>query len=302
MRRRGLSQPGILVTGAGGFVGGAVARGLQATSEYNIIGVSRKATPDLETCGIRVLQCDLERGFSFDEPLDFIIHCAAVQDFELLPVKDFIEANLAITENIARFGKSAGVKGVIYASSVTLHGDIRGGKLDELSDRVNPSVFGVSKCLCETILRNYAAYFPTIALRLCGVVGPDAGATRTWLSKVKSQAICGEDITIVNADKPFNNLVHADDLLRFIRLLIKVGFSGFNAFPIASREPITISEVVGAVVEGIGSSSRIIDKGPSENSFIISNDFATKRFGYEPLTVRDNLRKFAVSTVCSESR
>src|SRR5450631_856096 len=105
MKQRDISQPRILVTGTGGFVGGAVARGLHATGEYEVIGISHKIDPELEAHGVRLLQCDLEKGLALDERVDFIIHCAAVQDFEVLQVKDFIEANLAITENIANFGK-----------------------------------------------------------------------------------------------------------------------------------------------------------------------------------------------------
>jgi nucleoside-diphosphate-sugar epimerase len=285
----------ILVTGAGGFIGGALAHGLMATRDHEVIGMYCKTLPDLKVPGLKMQQCDLTYGVNLDGPVDFIVHCAALQEFEGIPVNDYVTANLAIIENVARYGKQAGVKGVIFASSISLHGEITCGVVDEHTDRTNPTVYGISKYLCEAVLQDYEAYFPVVALRLCGVVG--RGAKNIWLSKVRALAERGEDITIFNPDKQFNNILHTDDLLHFLLLLIEKGFTGFNAFPVASIESLSMRDVVNEIVEGLNSHSRIIDKGPSGNPFLISSEYAINRFGYIPSKVLDSLRKFTVSAV-----
>jgi nucleoside-diphosphate-sugar epimerase len=251
--------------------------------------------PDLKVTGIRIQQCDLRDGVNLVEPVDYIVHCAAVQECAGSSDKKFIDANLAITENVAQYARQVGVKGVIFASSISYYGNVECRVVDENTDRINPSLYGVSKYLCELVLQEYKEYFPVVALRLCGVVG--RGSMNNWLSRVRLLAERDEDIPIVNSVMPFNNVLHTDDLLSFMSLLIENGFSGFNAFPIASCEPITIQETVNEVVKGLNSRSKIIDKGSNGNSFIISSEFASRHFGYIPSLVRDNLQKFTALAV-----
>jgi len=283
----------ILVTGAGGFIGGALIQGFMASCKHEVIGMYCKKLPDLKVANLRMQQCDLTDRMNLDEPVDYIVHCAAVQDFEGIPVKEYIDANLAMTENVANYAKRAGVKGVVFTSSISLYGEIKCSVVDENTDRVNPTLYGESKYLCEAILQNYKEFFPVVALRLCGVVG--RGARNIWLSRVRALAERGEDISIFNSDKPFNNILHTGDIFSFLSLLIERGFAGFNAFPLASIEPVSIREVVEEVIKEMNSHSRIIDKGSMKNSFIISSEYAIKHFDYIPSQVRDALRRYAVS-------
>jgi nucleoside-diphosphate-sugar epimerase len=285
----------ILVTGAGGFIGGALARGLIETGIHEVTGIYHNTLSDLKVPGLTMQRCDLREGVILAEPVEYIVHCAAVQEYEGLPVKSYIDANLAITDNLAGYAKQVGVKGIIFASSISLHGEIMSGVVDEHTGRINPTLYGVSKYLCEALLRDYEAYFPVIALRLCGVVGN--GARKTWLSRVRESAERGEDVAIFNSDMAFNNILHTDDMISFLAVLIERGFTGFNAFPLASRDPISIREVVDEVVTGLKSQSRIIDKGTGGNPFLISNEYAISHFGYVPAQVRDSLRRFAVASV-----
>jgi nucleoside-diphosphate-sugar epimerase len=280
----------ILVTGAGGFIGGTLAQGLVANSRHEVIGMYHNKSPDMKTAGLRMFQCDLVDGINLTEHVDYIVHCAAVQNPAGCSVKGYIDANLAITENVAEYAKQTGVKGVVFISSISMHGKIRCAVVDENTDRINPTLYGDSKYLCEAVLRDYAAFFPVVALRLCGVVG--RGTRNNWLSRVRALAESGEDIPIYNSDMPFNNILHTDDLLGFLSLLIESGFNGFSAFPVASIEPLSIRDTVDEVVKGVNSSSRIIDKGPNGNSFIISSEYASRHFGYIPTPVRGSLRKY----------
>jgi UDP-glucose 4-epimerase len=281
----------ILVTGACGFVGSALVHGFYETGEHDIIGLHLGRIPDRVSSAAKWVQTDLVESVPRIEGIDYIVHCASIQNDRSMPVKEFITANLAMAGNIAAYGKKTGIKGFIFVSSVSLHGEVRADVLDEKTDRVNPAVYGQSKHLCELLLQEYREAFPVVALRLCGVVGP--GAANIWLARVLAQAMRGESIGIVNANRPFNNLVHIDDLARFMLSLMTKGFSGHCAFPIASSAPISIREVVSEIIAAAGSSSKIADNGATKNSFVISNDLAVSRFGYEPSDVIANLRKYA---------
>lgn len=282
----------VLVTGVGGFIGGTLARGFVEVGKLEVIGLYHNTVPEVIVPGLRIQRCDLRSGVNLTETVDFIVHCAAIQQQECLSVKNFIDANLAMTESVAGYARQVGAKGLILISSISLHGEIKCGIVDEHTSRINPTLYGISKYLCEEVLRDYEVYFPTVALRLCGVVG--SGAKNIWLSRVRDFANCGEDIAIFNSHAEFNNILHADDVLRFMMLLFEREFTGFNAFPIGSMAPMSIREVIEETVKGLKSHSRIIDEGVRGDSFLISSDYAIKNFGYMPAQVRESLRKYMV--------
>jgi len=282
----------ILVTGASGFVGRAIMKGLVQTGRHEVVGLSRRLPSQWEIPGARCICCDLTEGVALAEQVDYIVHCAAARNLQNTPLRNFMAANLAMTGNVAKYGSDVGVKGVIFTSSVSIHGEIRAEVVDENTAITNPTAYGISKSLCERILQDYQRYFPVVALRLCGVVGP--GAENVWLARVLSAALRGEAIHIVNAQRPFNNVLHTDDILRFVLSLTENGFSGFNAFPLASGFPLTIRSVVEEIVRGTSSAARIIDDGVTDYSYTISNDYAIDHFNYEPGEVMANVMKYVL--------
>jgi len=282
-----------MVTGAGGFIGGALTAGLQGTGSCALVAQSRSTAPAGLAAGIRWLQCDLRKEIPLDDAVDYIVHCAALQDYSRMPVKDFIDCNRAMTEQVAAYGRKTGVRGIIFTSSISLHGQISTKLVDEYTEIVNPSPYGFSKQVCERALLAQSADIPAVALRLCGVVG--AGAKNIWLSSVLRSARCGEPVEIHNAESLFNNLLHTDDLVVFVQNLMRSGFTGFSAFPLASRLPMTIRDVAAEIISAVGSSSKIVDKGVAGTAYLISNEYAGSRFGYQPAEVATNLVKFARS-------
>jgi len=293
MEQGALKAMRVMVTGAGGFIGGALAAGLQRTGRCDLVAQSRSAAPAGLPAGISWLQCDLLKGIPLDDTVDYIVHCAALQDYSRMPVKDFIDCNRAMTEQVAAYASKVGAKGIIFASSISLHGQISTRLVDEHTEVVNPSPYGVSKQVCERALSAQSADIPAVALRLCGVVG--TGAKDIWLSRVLRSARCGEPVEIHNAESLFNNLLHTDDLVVFVQNLMRSGFTGFSAFPLASRLPMTIRDVAAQIISSCGSFSEIVDKGSAGDPYLISNEYAVSRFGYVPSDVMTNLIKFARS-------
>jgi nucleoside-diphosphate-sugar epimerase len=281
----------ILVTGADGFIGRIIAEGLQKRGGYEVVGLCRAGIPEKNLPGMTWVVSDLlSREVPLLQDLDYIVHTASVQDSRGLTISDFIGMNLAMTENVANLGRRAGVKGVVHTSSIDVHGEVRSGILDENTDRINPSLYGVSKYLCERLLEENCSSFSTISLRLCGVIGP--GAHRGWIASVLAHAIAGESIGIYNETEMFNNVIHTDDILQLLLILFTSGFTGFKAFPIASSGSVPIRNVVEQIVEAVGSSSKIVSTAAKAKPFMISSCFAMDRFMYAPTAVSDNLGKY----------
>ena len=107
-----------LVTGGGGFLGGAIVRGLQADG-HDVVSISRGRYPELEALGVRCVQGDLARGEGLREALkgvETVFHTAAkagvwgARD-------DYMRANVDGTRHVLKAVQEAGIRTLVYTSS-----------------------------------------------------------------------------------------------------------------------------------------------------------------------------------------
>jgi len=161
------------VTGANGFVGHALCR--QAVAQgFRVRGATRTACPmgnGVENVGV----CALGKSTNWIaalEGVDVVIHLAArvhvMKDEATDPLAKFLAVNLHGTENLARQAVRAGVKRLVYVSSIKVNGDgcphplplshgERGERVYRESDAPNPQgSYAVSKWQAEQALRQVA--------------------------------------------------------------------------------------------------------------------------------------------------
>ena len=102
----------------------------------------------------------------------------------------------------------------------------------------------------------------------------------------------GGTANVRNPDALFNNVVHIDDLARFVDTLLATLPPGHQVTTIAAADPLPIREVVGLLqtAAGPGAAVRYRQEG---HSFLISNEHA-RTLGYRPATVRDAVQRFAM--------
>ncbi len=107
-----------LVTGAGGFLGGAVARQLLARGD-RVKSVSRGDYPHLKAAGIEHVRADLADPKAVADVVagvDAVFHVAAKAGI-WGPRDEFVKANVIATENVIAACRSADVKRLIFTSS-----------------------------------------------------------------------------------------------------------------------------------------------------------------------------------------
>ncbi|MBI3480403.1 MAG: SDR family oxidoreductase [Nitrosomonadales bacterium] len=153
-----------LVTGANGFVGKPLCEELLARG-HAVKGAVRTPLP-LADHVEAVVVGDIDGGTDWQralEGVDVVIHLAArvhvMRDDAVDPLAEFLKVNLQGTENLAHQAAHAGVKRLVYASSVKVNGEQTAG--DEVfteSDTANPQdPYGVSKWQAEQALRRIAS-------------------------------------------------------------------------------------------------------------------------------------------------
>ena len=169
----------LLVTGAAGFIGGAIAKRLLEEG-YNVITIDnlttgfKKNVPD---------GCEFIYGNDFDDEvleglkdrnIDGIIHIAGQSSGEVSfsnPVYD-LRTNTESTLKLLDFARKKGVERFIYASSMAVYGDQDPDFVDERSATIPKSFYAVGKLASENYMRIFTQFgISCTALRFFNVYG-----------------------------------------------------------------------------------------------------------------------------------
>ena len=134
-----------LVTGATGFIGGNLARALSARGE-DVRALVRPGANDLAIRDTEVRQTpgDLLDCGSLVRAADgceTVYHCAATYAFWSKRSGDIYDTNVAGTQNLLNAARRAGVRRVVFTSSVSTIGlpSVHGAGIDELGTEEMPA-------------------------------------------------------------------------------------------------------------------------------------------------------------------
>lgn len=147
-----------LVTGANGFVGKPLCNELFARGQ-SVCAAVRSAN-SLTQKGDATIVGSIDGETNWRDALrgvEVVIHLAArvhvMKDDVADPLSEFLKVNLSGTENLARQAVQAGVKRLVYVSSIKVNGDNATQAYLE-SDTPNPQdPYGISKWRAEEALR-----------------------------------------------------------------------------------------------------------------------------------------------------
>lgn len=287
----------ILITGAGGFIGKYLAESLLADN-HEVIAIYRNTKPIIQSASshIRFEKLDLSKSLQRIEPVDVVIHTAA--HTHLIPnstAYDYVQANVMGMLNLTNYMKAFRPRIFIYFSTLSVYGEVNVKELDEETPLNKPEIYGLSKYMGELILKEFVDWFPSICIRLPGVVGP--GYFTPWLGKVLSKALKNEAIMIYNPDSMFNNVVDLIELKRFISLIIESGFVGSDSVNLAASEPIQVQEVLDLIISLTSSKSKIITQNTSKQSFSIKIEKFKKLFGFKPVTTKEIVSRYVAENM-----
>ena len=276
-----------LVTGASGFVGSFVVDELLRNG-FDVVGTYRTAMSNC--CGkskCQIIQVDLTRGFNFPNNVDVIVHTAAQTMTPNASVIDYAKNNILTMKNVVDYAIQTKVKKIINFSSISIYGTIQDPIVNENTKIMNPSAYGITKYLAELILQEIGSMVPSLSLRLPGIV--PKMSEELWLSKVCNKVYNNENIEIYNPNSQFNNAIYIRDLCKFIISLINMDFVGADAITLGCASPLTINDVVQYIISNCDSTASISVNQEKKNSFLISNDKATRKYGYVPAPLKDIL-------------
>lgn len=282
----------ILITGAGGFVGGYIARYLQENG-YDVTGVVHHSMGKQD---FPVYVADLAHSLDVEEHFDVIVHAAGERPlrrgehhaYKHQDVQSFKQNNIDSMSNVLAFAERKKVKRIIYLSSIGIYGEFHKTIIDEQADIINPDTYGVTKYVAECLLRDKKS-IDKIILRMPGIVGPSA--QDVWFTNVIEKMKRNEDITIFSPDFQTKNFVWLDDLAKFVDKLIQTKQWKYDVLNLACKQSASVREIVTEMKRVTGSLSAIIVDNSMRQPFCLDNSRALA-MGYEGISPLDIVRKF----------
>jgi len=254
----------ILVTGATGFVGGAVARELTAQGNMKVLAAVRQKCgnlPDsIEQYVVGGLASDTDYGDVFGD-VDVVIHAAArvhvmadkVQD----PLAEFRNVNVDGTLHLARQAVQAGVKRFVFISSIKVNGEATHGQPFRPDDVVHPEgPYGLSKWEAEQGLFTLAAEtgMDVVVIRPPLIYGPGVKANFLrmfqWVQR---------DIPLpLGAIHNQRSLVALENLVDFIVLCATHPRAANEVFLISDDEDVSTSDLLRKVAKALDKPAHLI--------------------------------------------
>lgn len=244
-----------VITGASGFVGAAVARRLVAVG-HQVRAMVRPTSnrANLEGLGLEVVVGDLRDRASLDAALadqEALFHVAA--DYRMWTPKpqELIDSNVAGTANIMDAASAAGVRRIVYCSSVAALGyGVNGVPTDELTPSTLGEKIGLykrSKFLAEAeVLKRVTDGLPAVIVNPSAPMGPrDIKPTPT--GRIVVEAAKGKMPAYVDTGL---NVVHVDDVAEGHLLAFEHGKIGEKY--ILGGENLTLLELLTMIAEETG--------------------------------------------------
>lgn len=224
--------------------------------------------------------------------IDVIIHIAASLSGD---TNTLIRNNIEATKSLVCWAEQERIKRFIYISTVSVYGAVE-GELCETSDMNNTSIYGLTKHLAESIVKE-SEIPEKLIIQLPRMIGPyvnlkdikDSG----FLTMTK-KILMGEDVTCFIPETAYNNYLHVSELGVFLKhLLNKDKWAENETVLLGAQERLTMLQILQIMRDAIGSKSKIIanSNGSKPECSLINIDKA-KKMGFCPCTAESMLKRF----------
>jgi nucleoside-diphosphate-sugar epimerase len=250
----------ILVTGATGFVGGALVNRLAAESRFEDVVAAVRRSDCSRPEGIRKIQVgDLSPTTDWTKALQgvgSVVHCAArvhvMQDETSDPLQAYREVNVSGTLNLARQAAQAGVHRFVFVSSIKVNGEAtqfaRPFRTDDTPAPADP--YGLSKLEAEQGLREIESItsMEVVIVRPPLVYGPGVKANFASMMRWVARGIPLPLGSIHNA----RSLVALDNLVDLLITCVTHPAAAGQTFLVSDGEDVSTTELLRQTAQVMG--------------------------------------------------
>ena len=255
----------VLVTGAGGFLGGRTVEILRERFGWDVVPLVRspKSAARLARWPIDVALGDVCSPEDMARALrgcDAVVHCAVGTDW---PPEAARKVTVDGTRTVAEAALAAGVRRFVHISTFFVHQRDKDGILDETTPLAPPETdgYGQAKLAAERALERVARKgLNTIVLRPVRIYGP---FSKTFTIR-PLQALAAGRFVIRGPDVPAN-MVYVDNVVEAIACAIEAPDAlGGSAYLIADPEQVSLGEFYASFARPAGLVVRTAPEAGSE--------------------------------------
>lgn len=298
-----LKRRKILVTGAGGFIGGhlveqlvkegACVRALVRYNSRNNQGMLECLQNSIRT-EIEVIPGDLkdpETVFDAVKGMQIVFHLGALIaiPYSYVHPREAIETNIMGTLNVLNAARKHEVKKIIHTSTSEVYGTAQYVPIDEKHPLQGQSPYSASKIGADKIVESfYRSYgLPIATIRPFNTYGPRQSA-RAVIPTIISQVLSGAKVYLGSL-APTRDLTYVADTVKgFIKIAESEKTVG-EVINIGSNFEISIGElstkiikIIGKKVKIISSLGRIRPQDSEVERLLADNSKAKRMLGWEP--------------------
>lgn len=248
----------ILVTGAAGFIGAAIAKKMLALG-HEVVTVDNLSTGYIDNipANVKFYQGDLQDATLIAKlekyKFEAIFHIAGQSSGEISfdnPVYD-LQTNAQSTLLLLKLAIAIGCKKFFYASTMSVYGDQPDEPIDENRTTFPKSFYGVGKLASERYLDIYQKFgIDCVALRLFNVYGPGQNMSNLRQGMVSiflKQALDGKSIVVKGSKDRYRDFVYIDDVVNAFLLAYTSGLKGYNVYNVGTGIRTTIESAINLI-------------------------------------------------------
>lgn len=246
-----------LVTGAAGFIGGAVSKKL-ISQGHKVVTIDNLSTGFREEIpsGVFLIEGNCQDITIInklnDYTFDAILHIAGQSSGEISfddPIYD-LQTNTQSTLLLLKYALRTGCRKFLYASTMSVYGDQPDKPVSEDACKSPKSFYGVGKIASEHYMRIYNQYgIDSVALRLFNVYGPGQNMENLRQGMVSiflAQAIKSQHIHVKGSKDRFRDFIYIDDVVNAFLSFIEESNTNndFRFYNICTGIRTTIEELI----------------------------------------------------------
>ena len=275
----------VVVTGVAGFIGSRVAARMAAEG-FTVVGVDDLSSGKQSNIpsSIDFIQGNLADTHTISKlpkSAELVLHLAGQSSGEMSfddPVAD-LEKNTISTMHLIRYGIGANISKLVYASSMSVYGNVPDAPIGEDEHAAPLSCYGVGKLAAENYLNVFRKQLSSVSLRMFNVYGPGQDMTNLRQGMVSiylAQALTNKHIVVKGSLERFRDFVYIDDVVEaWFRATTFVGAGGGvggNTINVGTGVRTTVAQVLEAVKANVvGTTVEVTDPTPGDQNGIFAD-------------------------------
>lgn len=256
----------IVICGATGFIGRNLVEYFASKGRHEIVAVAH-IRPPFDAPGVRWAEADLRDTAAVSKLLegaDIVIQAAATTSgAKDITSKPFIHVtdNALMNSVLLRAAYEQAVKHFIFFSCTVMYPSSTAPVDEEgFTGDISPKYFGVgwTKVYIEKMCAFYAGLGRTrhTVIRHSNIYGPhdkfDLERSHVFGASVTKAMLAEDELTIWGTGEERRDLLHVDDLMRFVDLAIERQDTNFGLYNSGLGQSVSIRELVERIVAASG--------------------------------------------------